>query len=273
MKISKIKRLIALGLAITMIASIMPMNLFGISKVFAEGTNLTKEDETNKDKIKDITWTIGSDTESGVFYTLKGQGKGNDISSTGTGFSIPENVSFNSIKSVGVDLLFNIVDPDDRKISGGDYLEFVAPDGMEFVSTPPEIKTSRGNYVIATFSLENNQTLKMTFTEAVNPSKYTTGIAGYFALEMQVSDVTKFGEAHNVVLLDGVGNNATKVELAFPAATSDIKGVTKTGEKNTDINGASWKVSVGTDPQSAGASLAGVTVTDTFDSTTIKRNF
>ena len=266
MKISKIKRLIALGLAITMIASIMPMNLFGISKVFAEGTNLTKEDETNKDKIKDITWTIGSDTESGVFYTLKGKDEINYISSTGTGFSIPDNVSFNSIKSVGVDLSFSIVDFDMRKISEGDYLEFVAPEGMEFASAPTEIKTEVGDYVIGTFSLENNnQALRMTFGNAVDPSNYITGIAGGVTLEMQVSDVTKFGEAHNVVLLDGVGNNTTKVELAFPAATSDIKGVTKTGEENTDINGASWKVSVGTDPQSAGASLAGVTVTDTFD--------
>ena len=120
MKISKIKRLIALGLAITMIASIMPMNLFGISKVFAEGTNLTKEDATNKDsKINDITWTIDSDTESGVFYTLKGQDKRNYISSLETGFSIPENVSFNSIKSVGVELFFSIVDYDIRKISEG----------------------------------------------------------------------------------------------------------------------------------------------------------
>ena len=266
MKISKIKRLIALGLAITMIASIMPMNLFGISKVFAEGTNLTKEDDTNKEKINDITWTIGSDTESGVFYTLKGKDEINYISSTGTGFSIPENVSFNSIKSVGVDLSFSIVDYDIRKISEGDYLEFIAPEGVEFASAPTEIKTAVGNYVIGTFSLENNnKALRLTFGNAVDPSKYITDIAGGVTLEMQISDVTKFGEAHNVVLLDGVGNNTTKVELAFPAATSDIKGVTKTGEENTDINGASWKVSVGTDSQSAGASLAGVTVTDTFD--------
>lgn len=266
MKISKIKRLIALGLAITMIASIIPMNLFGISKVFAEGTNLTKEDETNKDKINDITWTIGSDTESGVFYTLKGKDEINYISSIGTGFSIPENVSFNSIKSVGVDLSFSIVDYDVRKISEGDYLEFVAPEGMEFASAPTEIKTAVGNYIIGTFSLENNnKALRLTFGNAVDPSKYITDIAGGVTLEMQISDVTKFGEAHNVVLLDGVGNNTTKVELAFPAATSDIKGVTKSGAENTDINGASWEVSVGTDAQSAGASLAGVVVTDTFD--------
>ena len=266
MKISKIKRLIALGLAITMIASIMPMNLFGISKVFAEGTNLTQEDATNKDKIKDITWTIGSDTESGVFYTLKGKDEINYISSTGTGFSIPENVSFNSIKSVGVDLSFSIVNYDVRKISQGDYLEFDAPKGMEFASAPAEIKTAVGNYVIGTFSLENNnQKLRLTFGNAVDPLNYITGIAGEFSLEMQVSDVTKFGEANKVLLLNGVGNNTTTIELAFPAATSDIKGVTKTGKENTDINGASWEVSVGTDPQSAGASLAGVTVTDTFD--------
>lgn len=266
MKISKMKRLIALGLAITMIASIMPMNLFGISKVFADGVNLTSKTTDNEAKINDITWTIGSDTESGVFYTLKGKDGINYISSLETGFSIPENVSFNSIKSVGVDLSFSIVNYDVRNISHGDYLEFVAPEGMEFASAPAEIKTAVGNYVIGTFSLENNnKALRLTFGNAVDPSNYITDIAGGVTLEMQVSDVTKFGEAHNVVLLDGVGNNTTKVELAFPAATSDIKGVTKTGAENTDINGASWKVSVGTDPQSAGASLAGVKVIDTFD--------
>ncbi|MBR1573065.1 MAG: hypothetical protein IJ655_10005 [Lachnospiraceae bacterium] len=267
MKISKIKRLIALGLAITMIASIMPMNLFGISKVFAEGMNLTKASTENAEKINDITWTIGSDTESGVYYTLKGQDEVKYISGSGNDFSIPADVSFNNIKSVGVDLSFDVVNYDVRKVNSGDYVEFNAPEGLEFVSAPAEMKTAVGNFVVGTFSLTNsNKTLRLTFGNALDPSNYISGISGGVSLEMQVSDVSGFNEAQNVVLLDGIGANTTQISLAFPAATSDIVGVEKKGEENTDINGASWEVKVGSAAASAGASLAGITVTDTFDS-------
>ncbi len=267
MKISKIKRLIALGLAIAMIASIMPMNLFGISKVFADGVNLTSETTDNEAKVRDITWTIGSDTESGIYYKVKGSDEANYLSGTSGEYTIPDSVSFNNISTVGLDLYFDVTDVDVRTATEGDYVEFVAPEGLEFASTPATMKSAAGDYVVGTFSLSSDKkTLRMTFGNALKNSNYVMGVKGYVHLSWTIADASKFTSVKQLTLLDGIGNKPDVIKLTFPAASSDIKGVEKSGVENTDINGATWTVNIGTAPASAGASLAGVTVTDTFSS-------
>lgn len=265
------KRVVSFVLICLLLVTSLPTEILGMSHVHAEGMDLTTEasDGSNKVKREDLTMSLAeSDSKAGIAYSTKTdedtQIKLSSSDATDGIYKIPEGVSFNSLKYLFVNFKFSIADPDIRDLEAGDYIVFEAPEGMAFAETPADITPRQGSGVIATFERSSdNKVLKMVFSTAVPKEEYYTNLVGEFGLKYEITDESVFTSEKTLALFSGLPGGIS-ASISIPAKNDKVSGVKKEGKENTDINGADWTITVGSDSKVYGTSLAGVTVTDTF---------
>ena len=188
-------------------------------------------------------------------------------------YSLPSGMSINELDKVGIGLQISIVDPENRTLMGGDYFDLKLP---EFLivdeatvgtqSNPTVIKTDDNKNEILTYcKLPGENTIRLTFTDAVNKSNYLYNISARLDYVFQVNQEL-IRSLDNERLYDIEMADGQKIQIKVLPRSKEILGVSKEGKiDKADGRTVTWTIVAGSDGSSRGVSLAGVTLSDFFN--------
>ncbi len=151
-----------------------------------------------------------------------------------------------------------------RGVEAGDYVSYTFPNTVvvEDVASA-DVYAADGATVIATYTVSNNQ-IRMIFTDEIY--NMAMGVQGGFGLQMDLDPSVLADETEHEVVISPDGFSPA-VSFVMPAVPKTIDGVTLSNGGADASNSVTWREQVGTSEESKGASLAGVTITNTIDPT------
>lgn len=150
-----------------------------------------------------------------------------------------------------------------RGVADGDYITYTFPNTVKVtdVAETPIMTTGSSPQQIGKFVISNN-TLVLTFTGINNMQ----GVQGEVAMELTLDPSVLANEDAQEITITPA-NYANAITVTVPAVPKTIDGVSLANSGLDTNNEITWTEAVGTSAYSKGASLAGVTVTNTIDPT------
>nr|WP_027870257.1 SpaA isopeptide-forming pilin-related protein [[Eubacterium] cellulosolvens] len=189
-------------------------------------------------------------------------------------YSLPSGMSMNELDQVGIGLQLTVVDPENRTLMGGDYFDLKIPEflivdeaAVGTQNSPTVVKTDDNrNEILTYYKVPGENTIRIAFTDAVNKSNYLYNITARLSYVFQVNQKL-ISALENEQLYEIEMANGQKIRILVLPRSKEILGVSKEGKiDKTDQKTVTWTVIAGSDGSSRGVSLAGVTLTDTFNS-------
>lgn len=246
------------------------------------GTPAAEEDEAGEKVAPEAPEDTSQDVTNDLDQLLLGvaafsyrdaQGVSHDIPDTGTEDSPRydfSSVPFATVRDMYMQVDFKIVRDDERRvIDQGDYYRYALP--SIFVVDEHQAAQSifsPSGQKIAEYTIDRDADgasyFKVVFTDTVDLDKGFVSIVGGVGATFTLDGDRLQADGPTEATWNLQAGGATYTFVA-PGTTSKLEGVEKTGVYRPDDATATWTVAVGTAAASAGLSLKGVTVTDTFD--------
>ncbi|MBE5909353.1 MAG: hypothetical protein E7278_11040 [Lachnospiraceae bacterium] len=209
-------------------------------------------------------------------WKVRAEGTGSDVTASSEGIEKLElTTTYNGERTTDtfdMNLAFALKDPQlnedkngylPRGVANGDYISYTFPGSvvLEDVAST-SVKTKGENPTeIGTYEITNNR-MVLTFTNITD----MFGVNGEISMHMQLApDVLDNEDAQEITLTPD--NYANAIKVTIPAVPKTIDGVSLANSGLDTNNEITWTEAVGTSADSKGASLAGVTVTNTIDPT------
>ncbi|MBQ1721952.1 MAG: hypothetical protein II020_08515, partial [Lachnospiraceae bacterium] len=150
-----------------------------------------------------------------------------------------------------------------RGVADGDYITYTFPNTVKVtdVAETPIMTKGSSPQQIGKFAISNN-TLVLTFT-GINDMQ---GVQGEVAMELTLDPSVLANEDAQEITITPA-NYANAITVTVPAVPKTIDGVSLANSGLDTNNEITWTEAVGTSADSKGASLAGVTVTNTINPT------
>lgn len=208
-------------------------------------------------------------------WKVRAEGTGNDVTASSEGIEKLElTTTYNgerTTKPFQMTLQFalkDLVRNDDgeflpRGVEDGDYITYTFPNTVKVADVTETAIMTKGDSPkqIGKFVISNN-TLVLTFTGITNMQ----GVQGEVAMELTLDPSVLANEDAQEITITPA-NYANAITVTVPAVPKTIDGVSLENSGLDTNNEITWTEKVGTAAESQGASLAGVTVTNTIDPT------
>lgn len=170
-------------------------------------------------------------------------------------------LSMNLLQGVGSYGNLGYTDIDNRTISEGDYFEFSLPDAFKVSQKVTGNLKFNGN-IIATYSVETNGKVKITFTDVVNKEKDNWDISAWFSMEFSL-DQDKLEIDNKTDASLTIGDYSYTFHLPAKPDNTKVSGINKTIiSYNETTREISWNIAAGTDTNKKGLSMDGIVITD-----------
>lgn len=256
--IARIKKLIALVLATVL--GVGSLSTFASMSAFA--ADPTGTDITNSNQIAGSYLNLQYNTKDNANYEpMVTKNEGGTVV-----YTVPDGVSPRSLKQVSVQYRFTLVDSTKRTVKEGDFIRLKFPEWLKVESKEGKLTFNADGetHTLADYTVDPaTNELLIVLNDNVAKEHEFEDLVGSAGFNFNVDLDSLSSDHDNKAELPGV--SGTPASLVIPQVPSDFNGVKKSGTLDKETNSANWTISVGTDPQSAGMSLAGVTIREAFD--------